>query len=213
MRQPELWSSIGRPVPGVEFSVLKDGQVLDRPEPGVDGELVIRTPSVASALIGARGRARRSGSWPTAGGAPPTSVTSTTQGRIYIVGRASETIITGGTNIQPVEIERASRRTTSVREAVVVGVPDHRVGRDTSGLRPRSRARRRHRGRARRLGPGRGWPGSSDPRHVFFSSDPIPRASGEAKIARGDIKRLVRRWVAEPGTVPSNVTKVVKLRG
>ena len=71
------------------------------------------------------------------------------EGRIYIVGRASETIITGGTNIQPVEIERALEAHASVREAVVVGVPDDRWGETPAayvyvpelGARPRSRAR------------------------------------------------------------------------
>ena len=106
MRQRELWSSIGRPIPGVEFSVLSDGQVMDRPEPGVDGELVIRTPSVATALIGGEDehaeRLLPDGWWRTSDLGHFDD-----EGRVYIVGRASETIITGGTNIQPVEIERA----------------------------------------------------------------------------------------------------------
>src|SRR5580765_6685960 len=53
MRSPALWSSIGRPIPGVEFSLLVDGEVLDELRPGVEGELVIRSPSIASKLLGA----------------------------------------------------------------------------------------------------------------------------------------------------------------
>ena len=210
MRLPELWPSIGRPVPGVEFSVLKDGEVLDRPEPGVDGELVIRTPSVASTLLGAEAehqeRLLADGWWRTSDLGHVDDA-----GRIYIVGRASETIITGGTNIQPVEIERAYESHELVREAVVVGVPDHRWGETPAAyvhvpdLSDATAAELDVWVRDRLAGFKR-------PGHLFLSSDPIPRASGEAKIARGDIKKLVRGWVVDPGTVPSNVT-VVNLRG
>ncbi|RZL84505.1 MAG: long-chain fatty acid--CoA ligase [Rhodococcus sp. (in: high G+C Gram-positive bacteria)] len=208
MRQRALWASIGRPVPGVEFSVLQDGVVLDRPEPGVDGELVIRTPSVTSTLLGAEAehaeRLLPDGWWRTSDLGHFDDA-----GRIYIVGRASETIITGGTNIQPVEIERAFETHPAVREAVVVGVPDAKwgetpaayvhlpelwdaVGTDLdSWLRKNLAAFKR-------------------PGHVFVSADPIPRASGESKIARGDIKKLVRSWVEDPAAVPGNVTKVEK---
>ena len=210
MRVPELWPSIGRPIPGVEFSVLRDGAVQDRPEPGVDGELVIRTPSVASTLLGAESehaeRLLADGWWRTSDVGHIDEA-----GRIYIVGRASETIITGGTNIQPVEIERAYESHGSVREAVVVGVPDTRWGETPAAYLHVAEL-------------GDDLPSELDtwiranlagfkrPGHLFLSVDPIPRASGEAKIARGDIKRLVRGWVADPATVPPNV-KVVKIRG
>ena len=101
--------------------------MLDRPEPGVDGELVIRTPSVATALIGGEAehaeRLLPDGWWRTSDLGHFDD-----EGRLYIVGRASETIITGGTNIQPVEIERALEAHAVVREAVVVGVPDPEWG-------------------------------------------------------------------------------------
>lgn len=210
MKNHELWSSIGRPVPGVEFSILQGGVVLDRPEPGVDGELVIRTPSVATTLLGGEAeyaeRLLPDGWWRTSDLGRFDDA-----GRIYIVGRASETIITGGTNIQPVEIERAFETHPQVREAVVVGVPDAQWGEtpaayvqvdaiteDTAaGLDAWLRER---------------LAGFKQPGHVYLSTDPIPRASKESKIARGDIKKLVRSWVADPSTVPSNVTKVVKAR-
>jgi fatty-acyl-CoA synthase len=100
---------------------------LDRPEPGANGELVIRTPSVATALIGGEAehaeRLLPDGWWRTSDLGHFDD-----EGRVYIVGRASETIITGGTNIQPVEIERALEAHVGVREAVVVGVPDPEWG-------------------------------------------------------------------------------------
>lgn len=211
MRRPELWSSIGRPVPGVEFSVLHDGVVLDRPEPGVDGELVIRTPSVASTLLGAEAEHRErllpDGWWRTSDLGHVDDA-----GRLFIVGRASETIITGGTNIQPVEIERAFESHAAVREAVVVGVPDLKWGETPAAYLHVSDMD------AETAGALEAWvrerlAGFKLPGHLFLSLDPIPRASGEAKIARGDIKKLVRGWVDAPTSVPDNVTKVVKVRG
>ena len=211
MRQRELWSSIGRPVPGVEFSLWSGGEVLDRPEPGVDGELVIRTPSIATALIGGEDeyaeRLLPEGWWRTSDLGHFDDA-----GRLYIVGRASETIITGGTNIQPVEIERALEAHDVVREAVVVGVPDPEWGEtpaayvhvDELGETTAAELDEWLRGHLA---------GFKRPRHVFLSLDPIPRASGESKIARGDIKKLIRSWVAEPASTPGSVTKVVKSGG
>ncbi|TDO51688.1 fatty-acyl-CoA synthase/long-chain acyl-CoA synthetase [Kribbella sp. VKM Ac-2527] len=211
MRQPELWSSIGRPVPGVEFAILDGGVVLDRPEPGTVGELVIRTPSVATTLLGAESeheeRLLADGWWRTSDLGHVDEA-----GRLYIVGRASETIITGGTNIHPVEIERAFESHPDVREAVVVGVPDSDWGETPAAY-----------VHVAKLSPAtgdvlEGWlkeqlAGFKRPRHIFLSADAIPRASGESKIARGDIKQLVRGWVEKPENLPANVTKVVTSRG
>ena len=206
MRRPELWRSIGRPIPGVEFSVLHNGRVAERPEPGLDGELVIRTPSIAPTLLGAAqehaDRLLPDGWWRTSDLGHFDEA-----GRVYIVGRASETIITGGTNIQPVEIERAYESHDKVREAVVVGVPDPKWGetpaayvqlveRSDDVLADLDTWVRSH------------LAGFKRPGHLFVSLDPIPRASGEAKVARGDIKRIMRGWVVDPSTVPTNVKEV-----
>jgi fatty-acyl-CoA synthase len=211
MARRELWSSIGRPVPGVEFSLWSEGKVLDRPEPGRDGELVIRTPSITTNLIGGEAehgeRLLSDGWWRTSDLGHFDE-----EGRIYIVGRASETIITGGTNIQPVEIERALESHDVVREAVVVGVPDPEWGESPAayvhvGELGESTAEQLETWLRSQLA------GFKRPRHIFLSVDPIPRASGESKIARGDMKKLIRSWVADPAAVPSNVTKAVKTGG
>ena len=211
MQQPELWSSIGRPVPGVEFSILTNGEVMDIVEPGVDGELVIRTPSVATTLLGAEAehedRLLADGWWRTSDLGHVDDA-----GRIYIVGRASETIITGGTNIQPVEIERAFESHSAVREAVVVGVPDPQWGETPAAYVHVAEPVESVSDDLQK------WVGEhlasfKRPGHLFLSTHPIPRASGESKIARGDIKRLVRSWVEFPDTLPKNVTKVAKARG
>jgi acyl-CoA synthetase (AMP-forming)/AMP-acid ligase II len=49
-------------------------------------------------------------------------------GILYITGRVQEKIIVGGFNVYPAEVEDAARRSPLVRDAVVVGVPDDRLG-------------------------------------------------------------------------------------
>jgi fatty-acyl-CoA synthase len=211
MRSSDLWRSIGKAVPGVEFSLLVEGAVLTDLQPGLEGELVVRTPSVTTQLIGAederRSRLLGGGWWRTSD-----LGYFDDEGRVYLVGRASETIITGGTNIQPVEIERAFEERPDVREAIVVGVPDEQWGETPAAL-------------VSLLSPAdteltelTSWvagrlAGFKRPRHIFISAEPIPRASGEAKVARGEMKQVLRGWVAEPSSIPSHVTKVVQTRG
>jgi acyl-CoA synthetase (AMP-forming)/AMP-acid ligase II len=211
MKSPELWRSIGRAVPGVEFSIVVDGEVITDLQPGREGELVIRTPSVTTDLIGAeQERERRlldDGWWRTSDVGYLDD-----EGRVFIVGRASETIITGGTNIQPVEIERAFEERPDVREAIVVGVPDAQWGETPAALVHVPAAAETDLDELVSWIGGR-LAGFKRPRHIFVSAEPIPRASGEAKVARGELKRTVQEWVADPTRVPPHVTKVVQSRG
>ena len=206
MRSPSLWASIGRPIPGVEFSLLIDGAVLDELTPGVEGELVVRSPSTASGLLGAEAeyaeRTLADGWWRTSD-----LGRFDDEGRAFIVGRASETIITGGTNIQPVELERALEEYAGVREAVVVGVPDEQWGETPAAL---VYAPGLDADRLAGLLP---WvktrlAGFKRPRHVYVSSEPLPRLSGEAKIARGQMKQMLAAWVAATEQLPTHVTKL-----
>ncbi|WP_405956834.1 class I adenylate-forming enzyme family protein [Streptomyces phaeochromogenes] len=45
-------------------------------------------------------------------------------GFVYVVGRLSDMIIRGGSNVSPAEVERALREDPDVRDATVVGLPD-----------------------------------------------------------------------------------------
>ena len=49
-------------------------------------------------------------------------------GILYITGRVQEKIIVGGFNVYPAEVEDVARRSALVRDAVVVGLPDDRLG-------------------------------------------------------------------------------------
>ncbi|MDQ7783405.1 MAG: AMP-binding protein [Desulfomonilaceae bacterium] len=48
--------------------------------------------------------------------------------RLYLVGRANDLIISGGYNVYPKEIENVLEGHPGVREAAVVGIPDHDFG-------------------------------------------------------------------------------------
>lgn len=50
------------------------------------------------------------------------------EGRLYVVGRDDDMIVSGGENVYPVEVERAIGELAEVREVVVVGVPDEAFG-------------------------------------------------------------------------------------
>ena len=49
-------------------------------------------------------------------------------GRLYVVGRDDDMIVSGGENVYPVEVERAIGELPDVREVVVVGVDDDQFG-------------------------------------------------------------------------------------
>ena len=175
--------------------------------PEREGELVIRTPSVTPDLIGAEHERERrlldDGCLRTSG------VGYLEEGRVFIVGRASETIITGSTHIRPVEIERAFKERTDVREAIVVGVPDAQWRETPAALvhlpRPvETDLDERVRWMCCRLA------GFKRPRHMFVSAEPIPRAWDEAKAARGEPTRTLQEWVADPNRIPPHLRKVVE---
>jgi len=49
-------------------------------------------------------------------------------GRLVIVDRLSSMILRGGANVYPAEVERVLRGVPAIADAVVVGVPDERLG-------------------------------------------------------------------------------------
>ncbi|OYD61473.1 class I adenylate-forming enzyme family protein [Rhodococcus sp. OK302] len=113
--------SVGKPVPGIEIEVrLADGS----PAPvGTVGELFVRGPQVSGGYVGA-GSALDSRGW----FATRDMVRLSADGYIYIEGRSDDTIIRGGENIAPAEIEDVLLRHEHVREAAVVGLPDEEWG-------------------------------------------------------------------------------------
>ena len=113
--------SVGQPVPGIEVQIrADDGTVLG---PGETGELFVRGDQVS-------GRYSEIGSVLDAEGWFPTKDVAMldADGYLFIGGRSDDTIIRGGENIAPAEIEDVLVEHPSVRDCAVVGPEDPQWG-------------------------------------------------------------------------------------
>ncbi|MBI5016289.1 MAG: AMP-binding protein [Deltaproteobacteria bacterium] len=118
--------SVGYPLPGVAIRVVgPDGADV---RPGDVGEVWIRGDNVfkgywempektAESFAGAWFRSGDLGYQDPADG-----------GRLFLVGRGKELIITGGYNVYPKEIENVLESHEAVKEAAVIGLPDEDFG-------------------------------------------------------------------------------------
>jgi acyl-CoA synthetase (AMP-forming)/AMP-acid ligase II len=114
-------ASAGRPVPGIEAEIrAPDGRPANTGEPG---ELWVRGPQVSGVYQDIGSVLDGDGWFPTHDRARIDS-----GGYLFIEGRADDTIIRGGENIAPAEIEDVLIRHAAVRDAAVVGVPDEEWG-------------------------------------------------------------------------------------
>jgi acyl-CoA synthetase (AMP-forming)/AMP-acid ligase II len=113
--------SVGQPVPGIEVQIrAEDGTVLG---PGETGELFVRGDQVS-------GRYAEIGSVLDADGWFPTKDVAMLdeEGYLFIGGRSDDTIIRGGENIAPAEIEDVLVEHPAVRDCAVVGPEDPQWG-------------------------------------------------------------------------------------
>jgi acyl-CoA synthetase (AMP-forming)/AMP-acid ligase II len=113
--------SAGRMVPGVEAEI-RDAAGTAQP-PGSTGELWVRGPQVSGEYKGAASLLDSDGWFHTRDLARFDD-----EGYLFVEGRADDTIIRGGENIAPAEVEDILLRHDAVREAAVVGVPDEEWG-------------------------------------------------------------------------------------
>lgn len=113
--------SVGRPVPGIEVQIrAEDGTVLSA---GNTGELYVRGEQVSGRYTGIGSVLDADGWFPTKDVA-----TLDEDGYLYIGGRSDDTIIRGGENIAPAEIEDVLVEHPDVRECAVVGPEDPEWG-------------------------------------------------------------------------------------
>jgi acyl-CoA synthetase (AMP-forming)/AMP-acid ligase II len=113
--------SVGRPVPGIDLQIRgADGTVLG---PNAQGELFVRGEQVS-------GRYAEIGSVLDDDGWFPTRDVGwiDEDGYLFVGGRSDDTIIRGGENIAPAEIEDVLVEHDAVRDAVVVGTSDPKWG-------------------------------------------------------------------------------------
>jgi O-succinylbenzoic acid--CoA ligase len=81
-----------------------------------DGEILVRGPTVAAGALAADG-------WLHTGDAG-----ELLDGRLRVTGRKADTIVTGGENVAPAEVEAALAEHDAVAEAAVIGRPDPEWG-------------------------------------------------------------------------------------
>jgi acyl-CoA synthetase (AMP-forming)/AMP-acid ligase II len=103
-------ASVGRPVPGVEVRV-------------VEGEILIRGAQVSGDYVGVSSQRDGEG-WLHTGDRGRVD----DEGYVFVEGRGDDTIIRGGENIAPAEIEDALLHHPAVTSAAVVGLPDEEWG-------------------------------------------------------------------------------------
>lgn len=113
--------SVGKVLPGVEASIRGDGG--SEVPAGTPGEIYVRGAQVAGEYL-------EQGSKLVADGWFPTRDRGwiDEDGFLFVEGRADDTIIRGGENIAPAEIEDVLVRHDAVVEVCVAGVPDEEWG-------------------------------------------------------------------------------------
>jgi len=113
--------SVGKPVPGIEVQIRDEtGKVLG---PGESGELFVRGEQVSGRYTGIGSVLDDEGWFPTRDLAMLDE-----DGYLFIGGRSDDTIIRGGENIAPAELEDVLVEHPHVHEVAVVGVEDPQWG-------------------------------------------------------------------------------------
>ena len=113
--EEQRWTTVGRPVPGVQLDIDEDG------------ELLVRSPAIAAGYLSEPGRLRSltfDGGWFRTGD----TVSKTESGAYRFLGRKSGVIARGGRKIYPETIEGILEQHQGVRTAAVVGTPSRVAG-------------------------------------------------------------------------------------
>ncbi len=114
-------SSAGRFVPGIEGQI-RDDDGVSVPS-GTVGELWVRGAQVSGEYLGTGSVVDDEGWFPTRDRAHLDP-----EGYLFIEGRSDDTIIRGGENIAPAEVEDVIAAHPAVREVAVIGLPDEEWG-------------------------------------------------------------------------------------
>ena len=150
----------GTPLPGIDVTIAADGEIV------VDG------PTVAERLhTGDLGELDD-------------------RGRLRVLGRKVDTIVSGGENVMPSEVEAALLAHPAVAEAGVFGRPDPRVGRGRHRPRRPARAARRRPSCASSPPPPRALQGPQDDRAGLR---PTPQRGREAAAPRARARTFAGR--------------------
>src|ERR1700728_3916986 len=180
-------ASVGQPVPSVEVQIRDEGgAVLPA---GQTGELFVRGEQVSGRYTGIGSVLDAEGWFPT-----KDIATLDDGGYLFIGGRSDDTIIRGGENIAPAELEDVLIEHPHVRDVAVVGVEDPQWGQaivavvvPAVGADPDPEELREHVRKSLR--------GSRTPDRVVFRDELPTNATG--KVLRRDIVEQLRAAPAE----------------
>ena len=119
-------TSVGRPLPGTEVHIVDPGTRATLPA-GAEGEITVRGPGLMSGYVRMPGETARSFS--------PEGFLLTgdlgvldADGYLHVVGREKDTIMRGGFQVWPREIEDQLRAHPAVDDVCVIGIPDEVLG-------------------------------------------------------------------------------------
>jgi acyl-CoA synthetase (AMP-forming)/AMP-acid ligase II len=107
----------GRPLLGVAVRVVGDGGPLS---PGEVGAIAVAGPTISPGQLVDGDRLQPSGAWLRTRDLGRLDA----DGRLEVIGRADDVIITGGENVHPREVEQALESHPAVAEACAFGLPD-----------------------------------------------------------------------------------------
>jgi long-chain acyl-CoA synthetase len=180
-------ASVGQPVPSVEVQIRDEGGAVL--PVGQTGELFVRGEQVSGRYTGIGSVLDAEGWFPT-----KDIATLDDGGYLFISGRSDDTIIRGGENIAPAELEDVLVEHPHVRDVVVVGVEDPQWGQaivavvvPAVGADPDPEELREHVRKSLR--------GSRTPDRVVFRDELPTNATG--KVLRRDIVEELRAAPAE----------------
>lgn len=112
--------SVGQVLPDIEVAILKNGEVLG---PNEVGEIRVRGGQVSGEYLEGSSAIDEDGWFSTRD-----LGWLDEDGYLFVQGRADDTIIRGGENIAPEEVESVLHRHPQVTDVAVVGVPDEEWG-------------------------------------------------------------------------------------
>jgi len=179
--------SVGQPVPSIEVQIRdENGTVLG---PGQTGELFVRGEQVSGRYTGIGSVLDAEGWFPT-----KDIATLDEDGYLFIGGRSDDTIIRGGENIAPAELEEVLIEHAHVHDVAVVGVEDPQWGQaivavvvPAAGIDPDPEELREHVRKSLRS--------SRTPDRVVFRDELPTNATG--KVLRREIVEELRAAPAE----------------
>jgi len=113
----------GRPLPACELRIQPAPEV-----PAGQGEILVRSPSLMTCYWGERDSPVDADGWLHTGDFGHLD----SDGRLYVVGRITDTIIRGGENISAVRVEHCLLAHPSVQDVAVVGLPSLDLGEEVA---------------------------------------------------------------------------------